>query len=266
VATEKDPAAVPAATGKDPAAAVPTATGKDPAAAVPALVWERGRRPRRRPAPGEDQIAAAAVAIADAEGLAAVTMRRLAGELGTGTTSLYRYVADKDELLERMVDSAYAEEPGSAIPTGDWRADLRAVALATLATMLRHPWLAAEQLTRPAFGPNALARMELAWAAAAGLTSDATLANGALTALLDYVAGAAGRQLGEREAQRRSGLSQDQWRATVAPYLRSVVASNKYPHLARRITDAAELSFGEQFEFGLDCLLDGISARVATGG
>jgi AcrR family transcriptional regulator len=241
------------------------AKDKEPAA-VPAVIWERGQRSRRRPAQSEDQIATAAVAIADAEGLDAVTMRRLATELGTGTTSLYRYVADKDELLERMVDSAMAEEHDPGALSGDWRADLRVMAHATLGTMVRHPWLAAEQFSRPAFGPNALARMELAWAAVAGLTSDPTLANCALTTLLDYVAGVAGRQHGEHEAQRRSGLSLDQWRATIAPYIRSVVASNKYPHLARRITEAQEPGFGEQFEFGLECVLDGISGRVTAAG
>jgi AcrR family transcriptional regulator len=241
------------------------ASEKDTAPAAAALVWERGQRPRRAPAPSENQIAAAAVAIADREGLAAVTMRRLAADLGTGTTSLYRYVTDKDELLERMVDSAYAAVSGSVTLTGDWRADLSAVARVTRATMLRHPWLAAEQFTRPAFGPNALARMELAWSAAAGLTADATVASAALTALLDYVAGAAGRQLAEREAQRRSGLDQEQWRASIAPYIRAVVSSQQYPHLARRITEADEVSFGDQFDFGLDCLLDGIAARAAAG-
>jgi AcrR family transcriptional regulator len=229
---------------------------------APALVWERPARARRRPAPDEAAIAAAAVALADREGLDAVTMRRLATELGTGTTSLYRYIADKDELFERMLDAAHAGHGDTLELTGQWRQDLRAVAHLNRDLMLHHPWLASQRAVRPAFGPNALARINQALAAAASLSQDATIISAALTAVLDYVAGAAGRELAEREACRRSGLDQRQWRTTLAPYLRTVIADGHYPHLARRITDADDLDFSAEFDFGLDSLLDGIAARA----
>lgn len=101
-----------------------------------------------------DRIAAAALRLAD-EGLAAVSMRRLAAELGAGTMSLYRHVSGRDDVVKLIVDAAYCSEPPPA-PTGDWRADLRALTGRTRRIMLAHPWLAFEAPTRPRFGPNAL--------------------------------------------------------------------------------------------------------------
>lgn len=207
---------------------------------------------------------AAAVAIADREGLDAVTMRRLASELGTGTTSLYRYIADKDELLELMLDAAYGTRPASIALTGGWRADLRTIADALRELMLDHPWLMSERVTRPAFGPNFLARMEQALAAVAPLSDDATHVAMALTAVLDYVSGVVSREVAEREAHRRSGLDLEQWRAGVAPVVRQVIATGEYPELTRRIVEADDPSPAEQFAFGLNRLLDGISPPGAA--
>src|SRR3954463_11563922 len=94
---------------------------------VPQSVWTRPRPEPRRRAPGVDQFVAAALAVADAEGLAAVSMRRGASDLGSGTASLYRYITNRDELVDLMVDSAHGEEPPPE-STEDWRTDLAAVA------------------------------------------------------------------------------------------------------------------------------------------
>src|SRR5580700_127276 len=95
-------------------------------------------RPARR---SRSEIAAAAVVIADREGLDAVSMRRVAAELGTGAASLYRYVDTREDLLDLMSDAVGAEYD-LAGTTGDWLADLVAVGAQTRAIMLRHPWLA----------------------------------------------------------------------------------------------------------------------------
>src|SRR5258708_20824651 len=116
-------------------------------------VWTRPRPQPRRRAPGVDQYVAAALAVADAEGLDAVSMRRVAGDLGSGTASLYRYITNRDELVDLMVDAAQGEDPLPE-PAEDWRADLGAVAHALRATLLRHPWLAGEMTGRPALGPH----------------------------------------------------------------------------------------------------------------
>ncbi|MDT0494199.1 helix-turn-helix domain-containing protein [Streptomyces griseus] len=110
----------------------------------PATVWSRPERGARGPAPERSryEITGAALALADAEGLAAVSMRALAQRLGTGPASLYRYVGSRDELLDLMADAVAGELDLSAAPTGDWLGDLVALALQSKAAHARHPWLA----------------------------------------------------------------------------------------------------------------------------
>ncbi len=231
---------------------------------LPGRVWGRERPTPRRQAPTVGRIVEASIALADAEGLDALSMRRVAADLGSGTTSLYRYVAGRDELLELMVD-AIAGETEPAPLTGDWRADLAAMARAHRATLLRHPWLGAVMATRPALGPNSLRGMEHALAAAGQLTSDITLAAGVVALVGDYVAGAVSREAAEQEAQRRTGLTEEQWRAGVGPYIREVIESGAYPQFARRVVEARDQTYGERFEFGLACLLEGVAARCVSG-
>ena len=99
------------------------------------------------------------MAIADREGLDAVSMRRVAAELGTGAASLYRYVETREDLLDLMTDSTAAEIT-LAPPTGDWQADLVALGEQLRASIRRHPWLITMATTRPVLGPNGLAVLE----------------------------------------------------------------------------------------------------------
>jgi len=105
------------------------------------------------------EITVVALRIADAEGLDAVSMRRVAAELGTGAASLYRYVETREELLDLMTDATAAEYQLSA-PAGDWLAGLVAVGEQARAVLRRHRWLAALTLTRPVIGPNSLTVIE----------------------------------------------------------------------------------------------------------
>jgi len=104
-------------------------------------------------------ITAAAVAIADAEGLAAVSMRRVAAELGTGAASLYRYIDNREDLLDLMTDATGAEFSLTG-PRGHWLAGLIDVGKQARAIMRRHPWLATLVIARPVLGPNGLALLE----------------------------------------------------------------------------------------------------------
>ncbi|MFG2178068.1 TetR/AcrR family transcriptional regulator [Streptomyces abikoensis] len=121
------------------------------------VIWLRPERAAvGRPAErSRAEITSAAIALADREGLDAVSMRRVAAQLGTGAASLYRYVATRDDLLDLMTDATASEyelnEPG-----GDWRADLLTVARQTRRIMRRHPWLPGLIATRPALGPHAV--------------------------------------------------------------------------------------------------------------
>ena len=228
---------------------------------VPPSVWTRPRPEPRRRAPGVDQYVAAALTVADAEGLAAVSMRRVAGDLGSGTASLYRYITNRDELVDLMIDAAQGEDP---LPesTEDWRADLGAVAHALRATLLRHPWLAGELTGRPALGPNSLRRSESALRAAVALTPDITLASQALGAVRAYVLGSVAAQQALLRAEQRSGLTEEEWQHSHGPYIREVLAAGEHPMLARRVLEAEELDPDVEFAFGLDCVLDGLAARL----
>ncbi|MEU2578380.1 TetR/AcrR family transcriptional regulator [Streptomyces anulatus] len=110
----------------------------------PTTVWSRPERGARGPAPerSRTQITAAALALADAEGLAAVSMRALAQRLGTGPASLYRYVGSRDELLDLMADAVAGELDLSGATGGDWLDDLVGLALQSRDAHVRHPWLA----------------------------------------------------------------------------------------------------------------------------
>jgi AcrR family transcriptional regulator len=230
----------------------------DPA---PASVWTRPRPEPRRRAPGVDQFVAAALAVADAEGLAAVSMRRVAADLGSGTASLYRYITNRDELLDLMVDAAQGEDP---LPesTEDWRTDISAVAVGLRAALLRHPWLAAELAGRPSLGPNSLRQAESTLRAAVALTPDITRASQAVGVVRAYVLGSVAAQLAARHAEQRSGLTKEQWQHSMGPYVSEVIAAGRHPMLARRVLEAEELDPDAEFAFGLDCVLDGLAARL----
>ncbi|MGW0434955.1 TetR/AcrR family transcriptional regulator [Micromonospora sp. NPDC003197] len=125
------------------------------------MIWMRPEqalvgRPAER---SRVEITAAAVKVADREGLEAVSMRRVAAALGTGAASLYRYVATRDDLLDLMTDSVAAEYDRPT-PTGDWQADLLAIAHQARQIMRRHPWLPTLVITRPTLGPRGIDLLE----------------------------------------------------------------------------------------------------------
>jgi AcrR family transcriptional regulator len=130
---------------------------------VPTPIWlrpEPAHRAAGRPAEwSRDQIVQAALAIADRQGLAAVTTRRVAAELGTGSASLYRHVRTRDDLLDLMIDAAFSGyEPPAA--TGAWRADIVAEHLHRLGYLRARPWLVDAVLDRPPTGPAAIRILE----------------------------------------------------------------------------------------------------------
>jgi AcrR family transcriptional regulator len=221
------------------------------------LVWNREPYSPKRQAMSVERVVRTAIGIADAEGLDALSMRRVAAELKSGTTSLYRYVANRDELLDLMADAVWGEDPPQEV-SGDWRADLAEVARRQRSTLLRHGWLGALMASRPTLGPNSLRRFDVALRAAVALTPDITRASAVMALIGDYVLGAVARELAEQEASRRTGMTEQEWRASIAPYIREVVASGDYPEFARSVVEADDLDFTDQFEFGLRCLLRGV--------
>ncbi|MGW2252603.1 TetR/AcrR family transcriptional regulator [Kitasatospora sp. NPDC001660] len=191
------------------------------------MIWLRPERTGRGPKPAHSRasIADAAVRIADAEGLDAVSMRRVAAALGAGTMSLYNYVPKKEHLLDLMLDAAAGEyDYGTLAPTGDCRADLLRLGHEQLDLCRRHPWLPALVLARPGIGPNALRYTDhyLAVTAPSGLGGGARME--AMALFNGFVC-----QYAQYEQTAASGAK---WQAELAGYLVQAAASGAYPNLA----------------------------------
>jgi len=205
------------------------------------------------------------VKVADADGIEAASMRRVAAEIGSRATSLYRYVRNKDELLELMVELVMGE---SRIPepSGDWRADLAAIAHHARAVIKRHPWMIAISAFRPTLGPNSLASMEATLKAldGHGLDIDGMLV--IANALSTFARGYAAGEIAEQQAEARSGLGRERWMETQGQYVETIRSSGRFP-LFMRVVDEALTPHDphlvqEGFEQGLQCLLDGVAARL----
>lgn len=209
------------------------------------------------------RIVGAAVTVADTEGLAAVSMRRVAFELGVATMSLYRHVAHKDDLLTRMMDTAIAEYPLPADPPDGWREAVELAARQLWDLFRRHPWFApALSVTRPQMITSALPYSEwmLATLHAHGL--DLHSAFTAHLMMLNYARGVAVHLESEQEAEAHSGLDNEEWMDTQEPALLANLATGRFPELSRLATAGYDLDLDALFEFGLQRLLDGLAALL----
>ncbi|WP_283136492.1 TetR/AcrR family transcriptional regulator [Rhizohabitans arisaemae] len=233
-------------------------------------IWMRPERtertgPGRRPGYSREQITRTAVRIADAEGLEAATMRRIAAELGTGAMSLYRYVPNRDDLIDLMIDAVAAETDLPDRPTGDWRADLSLVAHRVRAAGLAHPWYVALAGRRPTLGPGQLRVQEFALAALDGFGLDIDRITVAAEMLFDYAHSAVHREIGWLDEARRTGRDVSRWmREYVGPYVKQVVESDAYPMFSRTVREARlpHMTPEKRFRYGLDRVLDGIAAGL----
>jgi AcrR family transcriptional regulator len=218
------------------------------------LIWMRpdhakAGRPAER---SRALVTEAAIKVADQDGLEAVSMRRVAAELGTGAASLYRYVATRDELLDLMADHAGAEYDLAA-PSGDWLADLLDMACQAKAIMLRHPWLAALVISRATLGPHGVDLIEHF-----------------LDVLSEHPANAAtkleafGILMAVTATFVQAGNTGDAARQRQAAYLRHVAADGRHPNLAALLATATPPGDpAGQFTTLLTRILTGL---LATGG
>jgi AcrR family transcriptional regulator len=239
---------------------------RPPVAQVESPAPEPARGPGRsrgRPTPDAaltpERIVHTAMAIADAEGLDALSMRRVAGELGAATMALYRHVVDKDDLVLRMLDAAMSEwEAPADVPEG-WRPRLEIAARRLWAVFRRHPWLApAMSMTRPQPLAGGLAYSEWVLAALDRSGADhATVMTTYLT-LFNYVRGTAVNLEPEAEAEAVSGLNTDEWMETQVPTLRSIISDGRFPAFERIVSAPYDFDLDVLFEFGLQRLLDGL--------
>jgi AcrR family transcriptional regulator len=243
----------------------------DPARTM-ALLWGVQKQPTRGPKPGltVEQIVRAAIAFADADGLGALSMRRVAERLGVSTMSLYTYVPGKGELLDLMLDTvcgeiAPADGPGM---TGGWRAQLERVARENWALYLRHPWmLQVAAMSRPPLGPHLIAKYDRELTAVAGIGLTEVEMDSVLTLVLGHAEGAARRALEISQVEQRTGLTDEQWWLAVEPLLTSVFDAERFPTAARvgaAAGSAHNAAYDPEhaFTFGLQRLLDGIEVLV----
>ncbi|WP_219413262.1 TetR/AcrR family transcriptional regulator [Pseudonocardia nigra] len=236
------------------------------------LMWGTSEEPTRGPKPGlsVERIVRAAIEAADAEGLVALSMRRIATTLGMGAMSLYRYVPSKAVLVDLMVDEVYREDlDAAAAVEGDWRTRLEAFGRQEWALYLRHPWLLQVAQGRPMFGPNSMRSTDIVLHAVdgLGLTEDEML--GAVVMVSSFVAGLAKTTIEATQATERTGISDDEWWEIQGEYVGPAVVAGKLPMLTKVGEAGAFTSMFDHFEFGLQRVLDGlgllIQARYGKG-
>jgi AcrR family transcriptional regulator len=241
----------------------------DPARTLELLWRESAATSRRGPRQGlsVDAVVTAATDLADTEGLAAVTMRRVAQTLGVAPMTLYTYVPGKAELLDLMLDAAYAQMPRTDTTGQPWRQRLIAVAEENRALFEAHPWAATVSLTRPPLGPGLMAKYEHELSALDGLGLDDVEMDASLTHLLSFVAACARNAAAARSSQQDSAMDDEQWWAANAPLLARVFDDHAYP-LAARVGAAAgaahrsAYSPEHAYDFGLRRVLDGLAALI----
>ncbi|WP_049576737.1 TetR/AcrR family transcriptional regulator C-terminal domain-containing protein [Nonomuraea sp. SBT364] len=222
----------------------------------------RARRPGQELT--RQRVVRTAMRVADAEGLAAVSMRRVAGEMGTSAMALYRHVRDKDELVCLMADAAYAEEPLPEPPPRGWRARIETSLRLQWRICRRHPWaVQATPLTRPQFVPHAMAHTEWLLRAVDGLGLDANTMLHVSVCLAGFVRGAAAGLEAEIQERAETGLTDDAWLRGQEREFATALASGVYPTLGRVVTQPGlDLDLDTIFEFGLRNHLDGLAVLV----
>ena len=241
----------------------------DPARTLQLLWRDPAAVPRHGPRQGlsVDAVVEAATELADAEGLDAVTMRRVAQELGVVPMTLYTYAPGKAELLDLMLDVAYARMTRTDSSGRPWRQRLAAVATENWDLFEAHPWAAAVSTIRPPLGPGQMAKYEHELSAFSGLGLDDVTVDDCLTWLLTFVQASARAAADARAGQRDSAMDDEQWWAANAPLLAQVFDERAYP-TAARIGAAAGAAHGSAYnpghayDFGLQRVLDGLAALI----
>jgi AcrR family transcriptional regulator len=237
------------------------------------LLWGGGGRPSRGPKPklSLEQIAHAAIEVADAEGLAALSMQRVAAELGFTTMSLYRYVPGKEQLLEVMSDIAVGQPP-PPVGDGDPRGEIERWVRGLWEVYRSHPWLLRVQVSGPPQGPN-----QTAWFEAVLRPLDrAGLEPGDMIAIAMFLLGAC-RELARTiieiaQARDQAGVSAQQAQGAYADVLRNHADADRFPVLARLasggVFDPVELpddGVDLDLHFGVQRLLDGVETYIRRG-
>ena len=233
------------------------------------LLWGLQEPKRRGPKPRLQvtQVVEAAIAIADAEGLPALSMRRVADTVGVATMTLYSYVPGKAELLDVMLDTVTGETARPTITS--WRSGLADIARENWQLYHRHPWILHVAAYRPPLGPNLIAKYEYELSPLEGIGLSDVEMDSVLTLVLGFVAGAARGSVEASHTTQHTGITDEQWWDATGPLLAQVIDDSQFP-IASRVGSAASEQYGGPsapeyaFEFGLERVLDGIDAFIAS--
>ena len=250
-----------------------------------ALLWRAAQDPSERTAPGPkpelsvDLVVDTAIAVADEQGLAALSMKAVGARLGRTAMSLYTYVASKNELIELMYDQAFGElaEAAEQAEEQPWREAVTACCQRLWDFYLRHPWTLEISQARPVLGPNEYRHFESVAAVlhGAGLAPDQI--SSTFGSLFNLVGGFVRTAAESRQALAATGVPEDQWWYARSGQLEEIATDfpTRFPTLTLMAEAGAfsnenenepylEQEAWETFRFGLGALLDGVEGRIGT--
>ncbi|MFD7496116.1 TetR/AcrR family transcriptional regulator C-terminal domain-containing protein [Streptomyces sp. NPDC059832] len=227
-------------------------------------VWTRQQREPDQPALSRAAIVREAIVMLDADGIEALSMRKLGARLNAGATSLYRHVATKDELMELAVDEVFAEITVPPADSPDWRAAATEAARSFRSTALHHPWLASVlgQAGLAYLGPNLMSFSErlAALFTAVGFPEPSR----AIDTVMTYVIGMSTTEAAWLTTVARSGETEADFMSRLMPAAQQAAA--EHDHLAGTFTASAETAPEEirdsKFTYGLEVVLDGLALRL----
>jgi AcrR family transcriptional regulator len=234
-------------------------------------LWSEESPAGRRSPLSRAAIVAAAVELADAEGLEAVSIRGVAARLSARPMTLYSHIGSKDDLLDHMLELASVDTtPAPADLPTDWRDALRMIAVSTRRGLLRHPWILSLMGRRIPFGPNALNRLEASLAAVSGLDVDRETKIDILVTVGTFTIGQVVREIAEQSARQAAGEDPHiatrftAWVASATDYVQWAADTGRYPHMQAFgpvTVDCAEHTL-QRFERRLNWVLAGIEASL----
>jgi AcrR family transcriptional regulator len=231
--------------------------------------WGLRERPHKGPKPGLSlgRIVEAGVKVAESDGLAAVSMSRVAAELGSAPMSLYRYVSAKDELVALMVDSVYAHALVAEVPDEGWREGLSRLARAMRAVLYQHPWVLRAPISGLPVRPNEVAWFEQALHALRGTGLAEERKASVILLVSGYVRNEATTSADIEAAIRSSGAAPDEWMSSYGRLLAKLADPQRFPAINTFIASGVFDKYDDpdvEFTFGLDRILDGIAVLLAA--
>ena len=234
-----------------------------------AAAWGVREQPRKGPKPALTlrRIVEAGVRVADAEGLEAVSMGRVAAEAGTAPMSLYRHIQGKDELLDLMVDEAWGPAPDALAPGESWRQALSRWAWTIRTLAQRHRWVIRVPLNSLPILPNQVAWFDHALTSLGGTGLSEARKASVIMLLAGYVRNVATTEADIAAAVQASGLAPIEWMTNYARTLRELADPGRFPALTAFFEAGVfEIEDGpdDEFIFGLDRILDGIQALIGA--